>query len=180
MPWQPGEERPQRTDMSCCVCLLLLCRMVRDTLYAAAVAVAGVVAMFFTLAFASVLEISVRTWCKSFVFEAVLVVFVILIAIVGLLIKWPRIDTTLTPSHMRGPLKRHLVLAVDPEAVCLESACTQDDTCVVCLEPLRCGQGARHLPCGHTFHSPCIDAWWKRQAMGTLTCPTCRGALATV
>ena len=31
--------------------------------------------------------------------------------------------------------------------------------CSICLEPFAIGQWARSLPCKHTFHAECIDAW---------------------
>eukprot|EP00428_Durinskia_dybowskii_P005770 CAMPEP_0170302312 /NCGR_PEP_ID=MMETSP0116_2-20130129/51436_1 /TAXON_ID=400756 /ORGANISM="Durinskia baltica, Strain CSIRO CS-38" /LENGTH=165 /DNA_ID=CAMNT_0010554175 /DNA_START=44 /DNA_END=538 /DNA_ORIENTATION=+ len=35
------------------------------------------------------------------------------------------------------------------------------DMCAVCLEPKECtaSGGCRELPCGHTFHSVCLDMW---------------------
>ena len=44
--------------------------------------------------------------------------------------------------------------------------------CSVCLNPMRL-QADRTLPCGHTFHSKCVDRW-KRSCPGDPTCPMCR------
>ena len=41
--------------------------------------------------------------------------------------------------------------------------------CTVCLEDLQQGQEARRLPCGHSFHRPCIDAW----LLAKRKCPLC-------
>ncbi len=40
------------------------------------------------------------------------------------------------------------------------------DACAICLRPIS-------TPCGHTFHTGCIDAWTCR----TPSCPTCRTRL---
>lgn len=46
-------------------------------------------------------------------------------------------------------------------------------TCVVCMEGMHdpCCQ----LPCGHQFHSECLEPWLKMHS----TCPTCRSQLPT-
>lgn len=41
------------------------------------------------------------------------------------------------------------------------------EVCSVCLEDMT---GTLQLPCGHSFHTVCIEAWFRRN----LTCPTCR------
>lgn len=33
----------------------------------------------------------------------------------------------------------------------------------------------RHLPCGHAFHSKCIDVWFAQSS----TCPKCRAGVRT-
>lgn len=44
--------------------------------------------------------------------------------------------------------------------------------CSMCFGPLR--QSLRELPCGHSFHTKCIDRW-KRACTGPdPTCPMCR------
>lgn len=45
--------------------------------------------------------------------------------------------------------------------------------CVVCLGPMSHHQANRTLPCGHIFHSKCVDRW-KRSCPGDPTCPMCR------
>lgn len=42
--------------------------------------------------------------------------------------------------------------------------------CAVCLANLEEGEEARSLPCGHTFHRPCIDSWLCKSHQ----CPVCR------
>ena len=43
------------------------------------------------------------------------------------------------------------------------------DVCGICLEP-QCDTPWRLLPCGHRFHTSCVDEWLA----GTGGCPTCR------
>ena len=49
-----------------------------------------------------------------------------------------------------------------------EAADDDDRRCSICLEKFVCGQYARSLPCSHTFHTHCIDAWLTTQAR---SCP---------
>ena len=43
--------------------------------------------------------------------------------------------------------------------------------CVVCLDAVREGEPVKRLPCGHVFHSSCIDPWLLEEKA---VCPTCR------
>ena len=45
-----------------------------------------------------------------------------------------------------------------------EAADDDDRRCSICLEKFVCGQYARSLPCSHTFHTHCIDAWLTTQS----------------
>ena len=43
--------------------------------------------------------------------------------------------------------------------------------CPICLDPIRPGsKSVSVLPCGHLFHTECIDTWWQSNT----ECPTCR------
>jgi len=53
-------------------------------------------------------------------------------------------------------------------------ACGEGGECQICLEELAEGDELRTLPCGHFFHTACVDVW-LRQKSGS--CPTCRCAL---
>jgi len=48
-------------------------------------------------------------------------------------------------------------------------------TCVVCMSDFELRQSLRVLPCGHEFHSKCVDKWLKTNR----TCPICRGDAST-
>ena len=51
----------------------------------------------------------------------------------------------------------------------------RDSTCIVCFSELAVGDRVRSLPCGHTFHTECVDGWW-RAPRGPMEakCPTCK------
>lgn len=45
-----------------------------------------------------------------------------------------------------------------------------DVQCSICLNNITTGQDVTSLSCEHTFHSQCIQRWFRRNA----TCPVCR------
>lgn len=45
---------------------------------------------------------------------------------------------------------------------------SKDEKCPVCLESLRAG--GITLKCNHSFHSVCVDSWWRKNR----NCPVCR------
>mmetsp|Transcript_72125 Transcript_72125/g.156563 ORF Transcript_72125/g.156563 Transcript_72125/m.156563 type:complete len:251 (-) Transcript_72125:134-886(-) len=45
--------------------------------------------------------------------------------------------------------------------------------CTVCLEDFQEKKPIRHLPCGHAFHTSCVDVWLQCKAH----CPVCRRGL---
>ncbi|KAL4223716.1 hypothetical protein ACF0H5_017183 [Mactra antiquata] len=45
-----------------------------------------------------------------------------------------------------------------------------NDTCAICLEKFFLKQKLRVLPCGHYFHTKCVDPWLVRSH----TCPLCK------
>lgn len=49
------------------------------------------------------------------------------------------------------------------------------DSCAICLNPVRRTRNTRELPCGHMFHSKCIDGWEHR---GGERCPLCRDMMS--
>lgn len=44
-------------------------------------------------------------------------------------------------------------------------------TCSICLDDMHSGEQARDLPCGHMFHSACVDSWFLSKQR---KCPICR------
>jgi hypothetical protein len=40
----------------------------------------------------------------------------------------------------------------------------EEEVCGICLDQYVLGQWRKHLPCGHMFHSECIDNWLKNQS----------------
>ena len=49
----------------------------------------------------------------------------------------------------------------------VDEACA-GDICSVCLDPYMIGQTRKFLPCGHCFHTDCIDMWLQNSSMN---CP---------
>ena len=48
----------------------------------------------------------------------------------------------------------------------------EPEICALCLEAYEPGSVLRHLPCGHSYHKTCVDAWLiERQHH---TCPLCK------
>ena len=48
---------------------------------------------------------------------------------------------------------------------------TLTDNCVICMGSENGFLGISELPCGHQFHSHCIEKWLKNYSV---SCPTCR------
>jgi len=51
-----------------------------------------------------------------------------------------------------------------------------DDPCIICFDAFDSGQQTRRLtPCGHLFHTSCIDEWLERRlrSVPRLACPVC-------
>lgn len=44
-----------------------------------------------------------------------------------------------------------------------EGANADGHECIICLSPFASGQSIRLLPCGHSFHTACVDAWLLRR-----------------
>ncbi|KAG1459813.1 hypothetical protein G6F46_006018 [Rhizopus delemar] len=47
----------------------------------------------------------------------------------------------------------------------------QEDVCVICLDEFNMGEEVRKLPCGHEFHTECIDPWLT---VKSASCPLCK------
>ncbi|CAO3674949.1 unnamed protein product [Umbelopsis ramanniana] len=49
------------------------------------------------------------------------------------------------------------------------------DTCAICLEDYLPQDYYRKLPCGHTFHTECVDTWFANTVkVEQIACPTCK------
>ena len=77
------------------------------------------------------------------------------------------------------PTRTHAAIAEED----VSTVPSTDVECVVCMEPYEEGEVLKDLPCGHTFHAACIDAWLlgkgraPPKAPPTLpTCPLCKAA----
>lgn len=51
---------------------------------------------------------------------------------------------------------------------------TTSDPCAICLESLDKATTATLLPCGHQFHSQCVDCWLQVKPK----CPVCKRSIA--
>jgi hypothetical protein len=49
------------------------------------------------------------------------------------------------------------------------------DMCAICLEEYLPQDLYRKLPCGHTFHTDCVDTWFANtRKIEQIACPTCK------
>ena len=78
------------------------------------------------------------------------------------------------PSATKGSLDQSSSNKDDGSAVTK----SEDEMCVICLEPFREGDRLRVLPCNHSFHVGCIDRWLSgthsHNECFTAGCPTCK------
>jgi hypothetical protein len=69
-------------------------------------------------------------------------------------------------------------LYLDEDNKATANAATDNDMCVICLEPFRDRDRLRVLPCDHSFHVGCIDRWLSgthsHNECFTAGCPTCK------
>jgi hypothetical protein len=49
-----------------------------------------------------------------------------------------------------------------------------EEDCSICLDGYKRGQAVTKMPCGHEFHSKCLERWLLNY---NATCPYCRAAL---
>ena len=78
---------------------------------------------------------------------------------------------TSTTTMINPPNRRYTIMDEEGEAYC------DDDNppleCCICIENMKEGQLQSKLPCGHEFHSICINAWLVRSKV----CPLCKDVL---
>eukprot|EP01048_Picozoa_sp_COSAG05_P008899 COSAG05_NODE_702_length_7857_cov_37.135244_2_plen_278_part_00 len=65
------------------------------------------------------------------------------------------------------------ILAALPKVTVSGDMCEQD--CSVCQDMFREGERVARMPCGHAYHSACLQPWLRTHN----TCPTCRYELDT-
>jgi hypothetical protein len=53
------------------------------------------------------------------------------------------------------------------------------EMCAICLEDYTPSDYYRKLPCGHTFHTDCVDTWFSNtRKVEQIACPTCKADLS--
>lgn len=72
-----------------------------------------------------------------------------------------RLDNRVKPKT----LSLDLLQALNAETVAEGLDADDDNVCGVCLDAYVAGQTRKCLPCGHRFHSDCIDSWLSSSSM---------------
>lgn len=74
-------------------------------------------------------------------------------------------EEPIPPAMSQGQIERLVTYQLTPET-------TESDAepCIMCANPYQAEDLMRVLPCGHEFHSPCIDTWLRINC----ACPFCR------
>jgi len=78
-------------------------------------------------------------------------------------------------QQRRARLNSSIIERETQEAAWDEGLASDQTECVVCLTNFEAGCRVRVLPCGHVFHTGCIDEWLGRDPH----CPLCRTGLPT-
>eukprot|EP00493_Phyllostaurus_siculus_P022305 UN22637 len=47
------------------------------------------------------------------------------------------------------------------------------ESCAICLEEYESNHEVRRLPCGHVFHTECVDIWFD----SSINCPLCKTSI---
>ncbi|KAI9299682.1 hypothetical protein BJ944DRAFT_274034 [Cunninghamella echinulata] len=66
------------------------------------------------------------------------------------------ITTTIDPKELDYYLPKKLVTKSTAPNRNIDE---EEDECPICLDPFRCNDEIRVLPCQHSFHVTCIDGW---------------------
>ncbi|XP_045172651.2 RING finger protein 215-like isoform X2 [Mercenaria mercenaria] len=74
------------------------------------------------------------------------------------------------PDYIDGSLRQLAYQALAVMKIKRYSPDGTNDTCAICLEKFFLKQKLRVLPCGHHFHTKCVDPWLVRSH----TCPLCK------
>jgi hypothetical protein len=87
------------------------------------------------------------------------------------LLEIPVPPTRKTPAYtLVSADDRHVDVHVPDCSIPITTFGTSEDSCVICLEPLKSATHKALPGCGHMFHTTCIDEWVKRDT----TCPNCK------
>jgi len=78
-------------------------------------------------------------------------------------------STTAAQRQACAALRQQAVMQYDPEAL------GEQQECCICSSEFNAMEEISRALCGHVFHSECLGRWLQR----SLTCPLCRGQLAT-
>lgn len=65
------------------------------------------------------------------------------------------------------PVERRVVINFPQRTIEVD----EEAECIICLEGFEAGNSLRTLPCGHEYHTQCIDKWLTSQHR---TCPICK------
>ena len=68
------------------------------------------------------------------------------------------------------PASVQAMAALKHECFVPDATRVADATCVICQDDYTAGQDILYMPCGHEFHSACVEPWLRR----VNSCPTCR------
>ncbi|KAF6772551.1 hypothetical protein AHF37_08147, partial [Paragonimus kellicotti] len=82
------------------------------------------------------------------------------------------VDCSPGSAYLQPVSKLPTVVEIQP---LLSSPSRGQPECEVCLTEYRNNDQLRHLPCGHAFHSKCVDVWFIQSS----TCPKCRAGVRT-
>lgn len=83
-------------------------------------------------------------------------------------------------SHLYLEQTRELGVAPSQERLAqypanLSETTLWKDMCAICLEEYLPQDLYRKLPCGHTFHTDCVDTWFANtRKIEQIACPTCK------
>ena len=85
--------------------------------------------------------------------------------------------------HSAETAQHRAALEAGSETLAVTPALAQslaDDPCIICFDTFEAGQQARRLgPCGHLFHTECIDTWLERRlrSVPRISCPVCSAVI---
>lgn len=79
-------------------------------------------------------------------------------------------STHTAKTETRGGSKTKANIKTQTCASC-DGGAHKVDSCTICLSDFEMGESASKLPCGHFFHSDCVESWLTKSRN---TCPLCR------